>query len=589
MLSSGGGLSIKDRVKSLNKGPVKDPAASSKGAGAGNAGGRGLPDMRGKDYGTAGGSDMLNGASGMGAGMGSGVGVNVIVGAVNGIGLINQSGVIANRFRAKRQQIRDIRQGASMINNLKFKAPKGLAQKASNIRNNFRSGRSNLMQQSPKSNTLITGKVKSITAPSGKFYVPSMAIRGVSKIGSLMVGQMVTKKGTIAALTGRKAVNSLSSGKRMLANNPKRLGVFGSGTMGLPQKSNVLVNVNDVSVNKNVVTPQKFTGQMQNGMAYMQGLAQFSANPKVANLTGDQKIKAYNSFRILQSETFNAKQGNSIDTQKRNARVMSQVLNAVKMFPELNANKIVNISKNAVQRADNDTRRKQFIANQNANAGFDFQSKARQALTDSILSSSVSVARFDSYIKDNHLDEVNFISKERMEEIKQEAEDYVMKSKEIPLEKKEAAKELIEEQLMQEERDKNMESLRAVEIDRVIENPDEFKAILGEDIIEQFKQKLNEVQEEQQKKFVEEMVKQDNGETKDYLKKHPERRRDSYYDIYKARQQDQNRNYLAGAAMDLYGATPTDGQNQGIQPQPTSQSIYTSRQVQQQLSAGANG
>ena len=639
----GGGKGEGEKAKQFDKPPVTNPAEANTPRNnmqpSGNAmyNSNLLPDMRGIDNGNnmPDLSNLAETANVANAGAVGGVGATVAIGLANLIGVVNQSGEVKNRFRARRQIMGNVTQTASMLSNIKLKGPKGLAQNASNIVNNTNRGRINMSQNAPALNNiargrtslsqsgnatnLINGNIKRITSNQSHIHTSNLKMRPISKVQSLNVQNFYAKKGLSMKL-GRMA-----NGLPVNNSNVKQI----ENNNNMQKGENIQFNVNDLNVqrssNYRMVNQQIYAGKnlIENEVEKRK---QFDANPKNNILNETEKTKVYNISRYLEQKSVGVPAKQYIKQKNKNEKVLDAVRAVVKVYPGATEQDLLKISQLALEKNKQRDNNRKAIAAQQASMGNNYDSDTRKQIFNENLKGSESASiRMEDWVNKNFSDQINSISEERMQEIRKQAEEYELKSRTISLEDKEAQhardngeeidevdssdyygnissdqdRERVIQQKMEELTNQEVESNRQSIIesikDQFIENPDDFRTILGDEFVEKYKTALNGSEAEFERKFVEELAKIDNKEQKDYLDKNPDKKTMNYYEVYKARKQQEFNQDIVQAAGELYNQNGQMAQYQQTlnanlpQPEVNSSNIYINRYAQEQLLNSENG
>ena len=652
-----GGIGGGEEVKKFDKPPVSNPqqpapaSANSKPGDSFNSGS--IPYMGGVENGNslAGIQDMTSGMGGVGPAMGGsapamggGMGVVATVGVANFVGIGSQNGNVKNTFKAIKQQIGNIRQTASALNNIKLKAPKGLAQNALNNINNttrrvgtmnqgapltynaINRGRVNMRQLGNSSNNIV-GNVKRISATRNHIHTSHLKMRPISRVQSLNVQNFYAKKGLAKKLS--RISNGLPANEvPRIGTENQQVGVIGQKQetvnsqvgMGGLQQGNLQFNVNDINTLKNSnykVVNQQVVAPTVNNSYDMELRNKFDSDPKNQGLNEIQKTKVYNVSRYIEQRSAGVSAEKYFSDKKRNERIMDGVRFAVKVYPGATEQDLLKISQNAIERNKFRDEGRKMIAAQQANAGNNYSNDERKNKFDEALKGTEAAnIRMEDWVNKNFSDQINNISDERKKEIRKQAEEYELKSRTTSLEEKEAMhaketgevdefdssdyygdvsedqrREMIIQQKMEELTNEEVEGNRQAVIeaikDQFIENPDDFRSVLGDEFVNKYKTALNGSEEEFKKRYAEELAKIDVKEQMEYLKKNPDKKKMNYYEVYKARKQEEFNNDIIQAAGALYSQGSEMSQYQqslsANMPAPSGASgIYINRYAREQ-------
>ena len=628
MLSRGKGEG--EEVKKLDKPPLTNPQENPQAnSNANMSQGQQIPYMGGIDNvnNLSNVANMAQDAVRTQTGVQSGVGASVNVGLANIVGAVVQNGDVKNTFRARKQLMGNIKQCASLLSNSRLHGAKGLAQNAANdilnmtsnvntmnqgpqARNMIARGRVN-MNQSGISTNLVNGNIRSIKAGANNIHTNHLKMRPISRVQNLNVQSFHAKKG-LALMYGRMANGLPAEGVPQLGN----------GSAG----GNVQVNYNDLNVirNSNLRMTQQQIYTPKNGENYDNELRKkFDADPKNQNLTAEEKTRVYNISRYLERRTVGMPINQYAEMKNRTERIMDGVRMAVKVVPGATERDLLRISQNAFERSRQRDEGRKMLAAQQANTGMNYSNEEkREKLNDIIKGTEAANIRMEDWVNKNFSDQIHGISDERKQEIRKQAEEYELKSRSISMEDREAmhAKETGEEfnsadyygniseeqskesiiqqkveELTNEEIENNRQSIIEAIKDQFIENPDDFRAVLGDEFVDKYKTALNGSDEEFKQRYVEELTKIDVKEQIDFLKKHPDKKGMDYYQVYKARKQEEFNQDILQAAGELYSQGGSVEQYQQTltanlpQPEVNSSNIYINRYAQERLANGGNG
>lgn len=636
------------KVKFLDKKPVENPYTANGSQVNGNANSNGREPYIGNPqipyYTQMGGGDnanMLQGTSalaqGVGnipSGLGGGLGVSATVGLVNVVGIHSQNGngQIKNINKARKLHIGNFSESASAISNIKLKASKDVIQNALDIKNSARRvnamnqggqnfntiARGRNMNQTGISSNFIQGNVKRIKAAQNMISTTNLKMRPISRVQNLNVQNFVAKKGLAMRL--RNLANGLPFNNNVPRIEDKSMAAQGG--------ENIQFNVNDLNVQRNsnfqTVNQQIFAG-MQTIQNEVEKRKVFDNDPKNKDLNDTEKTKVYNISRYLEQKTVGMPVGQYVEQKKKNEKIMDSVRAVVKVYPKATEQNLLEISRLALEKNKQRDEGRKAIAFQQASNGQNYDNDTRKQVFDEKLKGSQAAnIRMEDWVNKNFSEQINSISDERMQEIRKQAEEYELKSRTTSMEEKEAnharetgeeveefdssdyygnvsedqnREKIIEqkvEELTNEEIQNNRNSVIEAIKDQFIENPDDFRGVLGDEFVDKYNEAVNGSDKEFQKRFVEELAKIDNKEQKEFLKKNPDKQKQNYYEIYKARKQAEFNQDIVQSARELYGSNGQKTQvgedlaNGTPQPQVTSESIYIPRYVQDQMIDSGN-
>ena len=555
--------------------------------------------------------------AGMGGTPSGGVGVNVLIGA-NLIGASLQScKIIVNTSRGP-HITGAVFQGGGMIYNLKSKGGKNVSQMASMIGNEFRRGRATINQAGRANNQIVgnkkamiaqtgsnanvignnkrvrmyyngntennfSGGVKRFKSNNGNFRTSNLKINGISRAQSMYVKNFMAPKGTIARL--QKASNENYYQPNMLyepKSGERRI-------MGVRSGSNVIVNYNDVNLqNIDAYALKKDTYLMnRNDSTVMLGLKKVFMDPKNANLNFDQKMRLYNLNNVKNKESAVAlSSGNyfendgQIDNEMLN-RAVVEINNNTQLSNKEIRTLDERIAKVANQMGVQSNINKRIAAAQRANQRMDLY-KANKSSLDGLLNDKGKTAgsNLRTYVGENFMKEgKRHLTESEMKEIEKKATEIIEKRKDIPLEEKEREKALneVKEELTNE---KQMDNMSEIVKEQVLGNMDVATEVLGEENAKELEKMMKENKSKQSKILAKEIISQEIKEDEDFVKEHPEYKELSSNEIHIKKKEEQARQYVAAAAMQIYAEN--EKRNKGVaQNNNNNQTyIYMPRQMQ---------
>lgn len=587
------------KAKELDKPPLNNPNTAGGNTQAPVAGAGGgysqpsLPDMKGADYGSYGGdtsnlTDMASGLSGGGA-----AGAVGVAGIFNFVGIGAQSGEIANYNIAAKQVIKGpIRQGGGMIYTDKLKSRKNIIQMASSsILNNVKGISPKLTQNAPTRNAISASRASIIQRGTASSYIsgPVNRIRNgrtenLKLRAPLKVQKLIVKKFTANKATSNK-MKQLSSGVPAGQNQQMPIGIAAPQIVG--------VNVNDIGLRRiNTVKRTNLALKAQNDNT-MIGIQNVFGDPKNANLSDQNKVKLYQISRVTE-QNGNTPVSNGIVDLAGFQEILRRTLT---LAPNFSAAQAMQTATLAAMMANEKSKAKTDRANKIAEEKTNPENMQREAL-DGIIGDSSSQAgfRYQKMVEET-MRETNSISEERMKEIEKEAWETTQARQDIPLEEKEAEYEKLKEEKIEAEGGVSKEDVEEIVKDRILKSPEFAQAIIGEDGAKKLEEVLNQGKEDKDKVVVQELIKQDVEEHKEFLKNNPQARKKSYYEAYKERHQQEMDKNITMAASQLYANNSRDfdkskyqqtmpqGNNDGMAqnqaPQPTGASqIFIARGAQ---------
>ena len=579
------------KAKELDKPPLNNPNIAGNSNGGMTQGGGlqqqpMLPDMKGADYGSYSGDSSgipdMSGVSSMTDGIsGSGVIGVAIGGLVNGIGAVVQGGNIGNYSVSGKQVIKGpVIQGGGMIYNNKLNGQKHLIQTANNGITNNTKGRTAINQGGPSGTSISSGRVHIVqsgmansylSGPVGKVKngkISALNAKAPLHVQRLLVGKLTANKGTSASMKQMMEAKAYGGGQLPAG--------YQNNTASAPQY--IGVNINDIQLRKiNNVSRARMNLKAPNGNTLI-GIQNIFGDPKNESLSDPNKRKLYSIYRVTEKSNNSPVNKGSIDM----TQFQDYVRRTLILIPSFSAKTAMRTATIAASMASEQNRQKIDRANRIAEDRTNADNLKRNTLND-ILSDPTSQAgiRYDSLVEETFR-ETNGISDERMKEIEKEAWEITEARKDIPLEEKEAEYEKIKSEKIKEEGGVTKDDIEELIKDRIISSPELAQAIIGEEGAKKLEEAINKGREEKDKIVVQELIKQDVEEHKEFLKSNPQSKKKSYYDAYKERRDKEMDKNIMTAASQLYANQSRDFDKQKYQQlmQVDNNSVQDQNQLQ---------
>lgn len=643
-LIGGGQEGERPRAKILNKAPLSNPEVSNPPAVNGrNEVGftpTSIPMMRGVDNGNINGGVPATQTAGVpSVGGGGGIGVTAVIGVVNGIGGIIQSGNVMNKFAARRQIMGPVFQGGGMIYNLKSKGARRVTQNANNMinssrkmnkleqnannilnatnrgrirmnqgagaRNAISQGRVSLKAKGAASN-YIYGDVKGIRSRIGNITTRDLRIKGASKPKSLFVRNLYAPKAKrlkIQELTnngymGKGKVNMINQlPVETTGKGKKILRLSNSGVVpALAAGNNISVNLNDVNLTKqngyNLQKQHYMVNKNSNDYVTMIGMGGIARDSRNNGLSTEQKAKLYSLTRVNEERKISS--GNSSSSVGYDKTELFRQL--VQTVPEMNTKDMRKVASEANRLSEERKKNQQLIANQMANERIDMNKESMNAINDLLKDTSGTTStRFHNFIEENFKDEIEReLTPDEIKEIENQARENISKRNDLSLEQKEEEYEKEKAKLLGEKESENSEVIEQLLKERIVDHPEDAESILGKEGASALQEQLNNIKDERDRAVVQEIIKQNFKDNARFVKKHPEYSKERFEKIYKARQHEEMKQDIETAVGKLYSQSNKSSKNEygknfganNPQPQGNSTTVFVPRQVQDRLAGG---
>lgn len=573
-----------------------------------------IPDMRGVNNG----NNNLPATQGVQAtpAVGGGMGVTAVVGLVNGIGAVVQNGNVMNKFAAKRQLMGPVFQGGGMIYNMNPRGTKRLTQNANNMLNAVNRGRVTMRQGAGNRNAIagarratiksagmannyIYGDVRGIKSRLGNIHTRNLQIKGFSRPKSLFVSRLYAPKakririqemlnGGYIGAAPKVKVNYLENGHRR--RKRLRLGTPYAVMPVLNPGNNINVRLNDVNLQKhndyNLQRQHFALNKSSNDYLTMVGMSSIVRDPRNHGLSTEQMAKLYTLTRVSEGKRSN---NGGYESNELFRQLVSTV-------PQLSTKDMRKVASDANRLKEARDRNRAALADRLANEKVDINKESMSALNNLLKDTSgTASAHFHNFIEENFKDEINReLSEDEVKEIEQKARENISKRDDIPLEQKEEELEKEKEKLMEDKKEENAEVIEAIVKERILANPDEAESILGKEGSAALKEQIGSIKEKRDQVAAQEIIRQELSDHSKYLSKHPEQKSASYYEVYKARQQEEMRQDIVTVSGNLYAG---DNGNRGRcslnsgagknNPQPKNQGVFIPRQFNERAAGGA--
>ena len=499
----------------------------------------------------------------------------VMGGVANAIGGISQNGAVKNNFRARHQITGPIYQGGAKIYNNKFNGNRLVSQNAQSIKNKDTFGKTIMNQMANAKNTINRGKTAinqmsgaindiyrgriSFNSGNNYFYSKKMKIKGISQAQTLMTHKLYGLKGTTAMIRAlaypetRKELPGIEREKYIAESVPQNINNENQ-YIGFNLNDINMQRVNNFNRERYAISSQQDSTviAMQNVLAGKEGL------------TTTEKTQYYSISKVREQTKIDERPEEG-GVFNRNEAFNELLSTAVQIMPkltngkQLNNNQMQNIVDNAVQlraeRRQNDV----AAAKEKTEEKIDVNKTNRETLNGFLKNSAGASESIKKYIDENFNDSnINNLSEAEIKDYENKAWESIKDREDMTLEEKE---EELKNMVKEEKGSLEKDDIEEIVKDRILENPEVAKDILGEKNASELNEMLNKNQENYNKAFTQEMIKQDVAKHSDFLKTHPEYKKKSYYEAYKARRQEEDVQDVVMAASQLYSSRNNNGEN----------------------------
>ena len=445
----------------------------------------------------------------MGPAMMGGLGMTNIVGAVNGIGGIMQSGNVKNSFIATNQKTGDFKEEGQNIFNKKLKGVKTLEQTGTRLFNTTTHGKITMNQgqnaQSRISNgkvninplnnasNYIYGNVRRLRSVGGNVYTKQLKIRGISKAQTLFTKTFSGPIGTM------NKMQHLATGSRYGLNSAM------AGTQGvLPGAPNVGLTLNDIKFSQVLVgyhSKGRYSAKDPKQQLKMIEMQEVYGDKENMALTPEQKKEFYVITRTQKNARMVAT-GNGISAiaAESGSRYRNDLIREViEMAPQLTRKQKIQVINKAMEmkkaRRRDQQLTQQALAAERTNQKINVNQENQKALDELLRDTSAVATNFNNFIDEN-FDNIHNLSEEEIKRIEDQARENVRRRDDLTLEEKEQEYERLKEEMQTDTLESRLEEIEGIVKDEILDNPSEAKEILGDKGVELLTEKLAKIQSE---------------------------------------------------------------------------------------------
>ena len=521
------------KVKSLDKDPLKNPDIEDS---------KNIPVEMGKAG--IGVFNPIRMASTTGTPMG-GIALNTMIDSANQV----QNGQIVTN---KAKQIRGpIYQGGAAV----FTRTKGLRgdinQSAGNLLNQTVGGKPKFLQgennrnyinrgrlsmnQPGESFTTMNGGTARISAPYGTLNMENLTPKRITGVQTLVAGNFYAPKGTkmkmLAAAMGPNALDGY---------NP-----------------NIMVALNDMQLQRitgyNLNTNKRYHANT-NQQLVMMGLRNVYADPANQALSRGEKAKLYTINRVRQSNMLASGDSNvySMEANRRKNDYDELYRMMVRTVPELSAAQMTQVANRVNELRAGRDRSQRMLAREKADSRMNLDNANMNSLNNILRQTSKASEHFNSFLNENFQDDpARELSESEIKEIEQKARENVEAREGLALEDFEKEYEEERDKLIGEKQDEKMEELEERIKEEIISDPERAEEILGEEGAKLLKEEFRKNSKKKEDMYQQILRKQSKADDENFRLRHEEYKNASYYEIHKARMQEQTRQDIQTAAGEL--------------------------------------
>ena len=435
-----------------------------------------------------------------------------------------------------------------------------------NNRNYINRGRLS-MNQPGESFTTMNGGTARISAPYGTLNMENLTPKRITGVQTLVAGNFYAPKETkmkmLAAAMGSNAYPMIGG-----------------------YVSNVGVTLNDMQL-------QRITGYRMNAnkkylantnqQLVMMGLRNVYSDPANSSLNRGQKAKLYTINRVRQSNMLASGDSNiySMEANRRKNDYDELYRMMVRNVPELSAAQMTQVANRVNELRTGRDRNQRILAREKADSRMNLDNANMNSLNNILRQTSKASDHFNTFLNETFLDDpTRELSEGEMKEIEQKARENVEAREGLALEDFEKEYEEERDKLIGEKQDEKLEELEEQIKEEIIANPERAEEILGEEGAKLLKEEFRKNGRKKEDMYQQILRRQSKADDENFRLRHEEYKNASYYEIHKARMQEQTRQDIQTAAGELK-EKQKDGDNNTMP-----RGVFIRMPQSQQLNAG---
>ena len=406
-----------------------------------------------------------------------------------------------------------------------------------NSRNYINRGRLS-MNQPGESFTTMNGGTARISAPYGTLNMENLTPKQITGVQSLVAGNFYAPKGTklkmLAATAGSNAY--------------PMLGAYGS---------NIGVTLNDMQLQRitgyRMNTNKKYLANT-NQQLVMMGLRNVYSDPANSSLNREQKAKLYTINRVRQSDILASGDSNiySLDANRRKNDYDELYRMMVRNVPELSAADMKHVANRVNELRAGRDRRQRLLAREKADSRMNLDNANMNSLNNILRQTSKASDHFNTFLNETFLDEpTRELSESEMKEIEQKARENVEAREGLALEDVEKEYKEERDKLIGEKQAEKLEELEEQIKEEIITDLERAEEILGEEGAKLLKEEFRKNSKKKESMYQQILRKQIKADDENFRLRHEEYKNASYYEIHKARMEEQTKKDIQRAAREL--------------------------------------
>lgn len=372
-------------------------------------------------------------------------------------------------------------------------------------------------------------------------------------------------------------VNARFTGKSNVPTNPRfaQLPKYMRKMITMPRvyvtnnRQNADITLNDLnthriqrySISKNDSTIQA------NQLLTMASIKRIYEDPRNKDLQGRQKTKFYVASKIMENERV-LKSGNDDYGYINKSNNDEELLRiAASNFRDLDANQLVRTVKKAREyQGRRENKDRNYAKRMVRERSTELNTSNRLAIESLLRDTSGEVGmHFDNLMRD-----MSVLTEDQIKEIEKKAEKNVKERENLSPEEREREHKKELERLKKEKQEENEKSYRELEIEKMLNDDEEARAILGEEGFDKFKKA---VKENGRKAYQDELRKKRNQDDYYYRLKHQEHKELNPYEVHQERIKSEQEEDVQKAVNDLYREKENKNVNR-VGPTPVPSAMY---------------
>ena len=321
--------------------------------------------------------------------------------------------------------------------------------------------------------------------------------------------------------------------------------------------SNIGVTLNDMQLQRitgyRMNTNKKYLANT-NQQLVMMGLRNVYSDPANSSLNRGQKAKLYTINRVRQNDLLASGNSNiySLDANRRKNDYDELYRMMVQNVPELSAADMKHVANRVNELRAGRDRSQRLLAREKADSRMNLDNANMNSLNNILRQTSKASDHFNTFLNETFLDEpARELSESEIKEIEQKARENVEAREGLALEDVEKEYKEERDKLIGEKQAEKLEELEEQIKEEIITDLERAEEILGEEGAKLLKEEFRKNSKKKESMYQQILRKQIKADDENFRLRHEEYKNASYYEIHKARMEEQTKKDIQRAAREL--------------------------------------